>query len=1286
MKIKCRDSYKVAKDNIDGLKRQLDDLFKQVGGTKSPAKDVLNILQKVIDLQEMDVITNTERDGAKIKRLEKRQKETDRDLAEMKKEFSGSVEIFERPVSKRSVETSKSDTATLTPLYELKKYLEDKLKQQGEQGGIVNQVLQIVKLQIDAMELKTRLSGKYKTQMQIDATISKLKYRNGILSDLKEQREERRENIQKIDELIAALEKEILDLNAELSALKQAFPQLDGQTKDFDRKRTEVIDKIAQLKGNELISRILTLQFEFMEALITAQGQKKADDFKIADLQKELEKEQERALYLDSDNKSLRRKLYVQTEQCKDLMDLYMNAEAELEAQVNKISDLTSKTAVQIILLSFEIDQITKQIKASSSNDDLKRIRDEKLKELKAKKEELQKSDTSAEKILKVISQMEEIWKLQNKDPNNLNQISNLQKDLLKMITGLDDKMAVKPMLKILVLQSDVTWIKEMLKQVTTQAEMEKTGLQKALDDVERKLAEKNKELAAATGDISQLQKDIALLKKEVLTLKMQKQEVEQTAKEKIKDLEEKLILSKDALDKADKSLKDKDATLSQQVTKINNLLDEVKTLKQQVQEKESLVNSRIAELERDLMKKKEENAKIRDENKKLKENCADANDCSELQKKYNEMQTEYNDTISKLNSDVLQKVFFIKALIDEVEYLDKQISQGVPGNEGLKKELEEKKRELEEAKQKLKDEGSISAKTLDVLQLLTELWKLQENPTEQNSEKIQQLEAKLNGLLAELQTLGKNGLGLALKIISIKESMFRLKQAQGKMQEEYKREINGLKMQIEDKTKEISLLKANCDQSTQLKDRIKQLEKEAEESKQKLKKLQQESDFKIAALEKQIKTKDQQLANTEDKLQETNAENAALIKKLNNLNDDIKKITEEKNNALQKAKEEIAGLNEKLQRQENALAKQDQNLKEKDDTIAILKELRDNMKKELDRVKEKNEELETELKTKDQQLAKSEDKLKEINAINQALISKQEKHEKELKQITEEKNNLETKLQKEISDLKDTVDAQKQDLAKKDKKLQEKDKEVANLQKENDDIKAEIKQVNEKSNGVVKENEKLKKQLDETKQKVDELEKIIEEKKERPKEEWPSFDANTAHRRLILSQNEKEARTSLLARPVSNTPERYDTAIAVLAKDGYDSGKHYWEIGVVGRNCYVVGAAKSTAQRKGILTYGPSAGYWVVLKKRDGSLVAIADKQVQMNVHGTPTLIGVQVDFKNNEVTFYNADKKHVIYKFTGNALQGKIHPYIETCSDSDVNDPPLILTQVQSLDWLNK
>ncbi|KAL1280709.1 hypothetical protein QQF64_015309 [Cirrhinus molitorella] len=1273
MKIKCRDSYKVVKDNIDGLKNELDGLLKQVSTIQSPAKDVLNILQKVIELQELDAIINTERNATKIERLDKHQKEAEKDLEKLKTEFSGSVEIFDRAVSKISTEMLKSDKATSTPLNELKKYLEDKLKQQGEQDDVTKQVLQIVKLQIEAMELMTRISGKFKTQAQMDVITSKLEFKNALLSDLKEERQERSEHIQKIDMLIAELEKELLDLNAELSALKQTLVLLDEQINAFDGKRTEIMDKIGKLNGKDkIISKILKLQFEFMESLITAKGQMNADEFKIKDLQKELEKEQERVLYLDAANKSLRKKLFVQTEQCKDLMELYMNAEAELEGQVNKVSDKTSKAALQIILLGFEIDQLNKQIKASPSNDDLKRIRNEKLKELELKKEELKKIDTNAEKILKVIVQMEKIWKLQTEDPNNINEISNVQKNLLKLINELDDQMASKPMLKIIALQADVTWIREMLKTVTTRAEIEKAEIQKQLDDKNRLLNEKNKELAAATGDSSQLQKDITALKKEVSALQIEKDTAEKNAKQIIKDLQEKLKESNGALNDANNSLKDKNTMLSQQITKINNLLDEVRTLKQQVQEKESQMNSRIADLEKSLIEKEKENAKINAENKELEKNCKNTAQCPELEKKINEMQAEYNDTISKLNGDVLKKAFLIKNLIDEIEYLDKQVTQGFPE---LKGELEEKKIELEEAKQKLQAQGSVAAKTLDVLELLSEIGKLQENPSEENSKKIRNLEAKLNGLLAELQNSGEAGLGLALKIMSIKESMSKLKEAQEKIKEKYEKEINGLKDQIYNKEKEILLLQANCDQSDKLKDRIEKLEKELKESKEKMKTLQKESDDKIASLQKQIKTKDQQLANSEDQLQKTNAENANLIKQLNNLNGDIKKLTEEKKNALQVANKEIADLKEKLQKQENVLAEKDQILKEKDETIVILNKQQETVKGELEKVKNKNRDLEQDLKTKDQQLADTKAKLKEMNDENQDLIYKQKKLEKDVQKVTEEKNQL----QKNIVDLEKTLEAKKQELAKKDQQLQEKDKEVATLQKENADTMAELREEKNKLKDELKEKEKLKQELDETKKEIEQ----IQNEREPPKREWPTFDPKTAHCRLILSQDEKEARATLLPQSVPDIPERYDTAIAAVGKVGYESGKHYWEIGVTGRNCYVVGAAKASAQRKGILKYGPAVGYWVVQKNRGSKLFAISDSQVQLNTDA-PSIIGVQLDFKNNKVAFYNVEKRLEIFSFTGNVLQGKIYPYVETCSDT--SEPPLILKQAQSTDWLKQ
>ncbi|XP_051980961.1 myosin-10, partial [Xyrauchen texanus] len=827
----------------------------------------------------------------------------------MKTQFKRNADLFERAGSEIA-QALESNKGAESPLTDLKNYLEVKIKHTGDQGGILNEVLQIVVLQIKAMELLARESEKYNIQVQIEGTTSKLELKIIVLSDLKEEREQARVGIDKIDNLIAATEKEIMDLNAILSALKQTLVQLDVQTKEYDMKRKEIMSKIEKLKGkDELISRILRLQFEFIEALTTANAQIKALEFQKNDLQKKLEKEQERSAYLQANNRYLRIQLADRKEECEDMMNTYIQTEAELQKQINELSGSSSRNVLQIIVLGIEIDKIMKQIKASSSNNDLdlKQALDDKLKDLKDKKEELKKSDANSEKTLQVISQMEKIWKLQSEDPNNLDQIMDLQKNLLDLITKLNDNNPAKSMLKIMALQSDVTWIRQMLKTVYNQAEMQKIELQKKLSNKEDMLREKNKELAAATSDVSQLQTEIAVLKKEVSTLKMQIDKVQETAKQNIEDLEEQLKKSNQGLNDATKELNDKDAKIASQIMKINNLIDEIRVMKQQIQENEALVNARIAQLHDNLMKKEEENARIRDENKKLKKDLTETAKCSELQQKYDNMKAEYNNTVSKLSSTILQNVFIIKSLIDEVEALDRQITTGEPNSEELRKELEKKKQELEEAKQKLKAGGSVSAKTLDVLKLLTEIWNLQDDPTDKNLAKILILEAKLNPLLTELENSGEVGLELTLKMISIKESMTRLKKAQAKMQEEYTLEINGLKVEIGKKENEILVLKANCEQSAQLQEKIKQLEQEAIAMKQKCKKLQQESDHKIESLEKELKLKNRQLANTQDKLKETNAENAALIRRLTDLNDDLQKITEEKNQSLKEAQEKIS-------------------------------------------------------------------------------------------------------------------------------------------------------------------------------------------------------------------------------------------------------------------------------------------------------------------------------------------------------------------------------------------
>ncbi|KAA0719510.1 Zinc-binding protein A33 [Triplophysa tibetana] len=1024
MKIKCKDSFKIAKDNID----------------------VLVTLQKIIDLQELDVKLNRERDDTKTAKLEARQRESEKDLVDMMKEHSRNVQIVKRAA-----------------------------------------VLQIVKMQMAAMELMTQTSEKYKRQTQIDVINTKLQDRNDLLNYLKEDRRDAKDEEAKYgissnsstwkaslrdttdnrllaiiciscceftDKHIAAVETEIKGLNAEMSASKQTLLQLKDQNKDANARKKEIMDSIAKLKG--------------------------------------------------MDELNLRKQLFDRTQECTDMMEMYIN----------------------------------------------------------------------------------------------------LQKILLNLIAEIDDNDPTKPMLKIMALQSDVTWIIEMLKTVNDQIEKKKTDLQRKLKNTENLLNEKIKELEAGTSNSGQL------------------------------DLEEQLKQHAKELNDAAKELKEKDTKIAQQFLKINTLLDEMKDIKQQMQESEARVNARIAVyisivlfyklpqynnilafslgLQDNLMKKEEENARIQEENKKLKRDLKKTAECPELKEQYEskfcanlsvqthntgsvvkedswclfltEMQVKYNETVSELNSTVLQKVFIIKNLIDEVEYLDKKLIEEPSDSEAL-----------------------------TVLQLLTELWKRQENPTEENLAKIS-------------------------------------------------------------------------------KERIKQLEKEATESRNKAIKLQEEAKKKITSIQEQLTTKSKQLANAENKLQETSAKTADLskkisydinhlflkiqqllqnkffvsVKRLNNLNEDLKKVTEQKKDLLKKAQDEISELKKLSEDQRKAIIKQDVKLREKDKTISTVQRERGRVKNELEKQKKKSNELETQLKTNEQQLANTEGVLKKTKDENDALVLKQDELKDDLKILTDKKNNL----QEHVFSL---ALRREEDLVEKERKLKQKDEDLSTLQKECNNSKTELEK--EKNKYDKKEKPKPGKSMffqsgSDLQKKKDHSATVRPVKTEiflcvPTVSEWPRLDRKTAHRRLVLSEDEREARTALEPQPVPNNPERYDTAIAALGRDGFDGGRHYWEVEVAGRNCYVVGVARASAQRKGLIHYSPKGGYWVILKKRDGRHVALADTPVLLKIAET-TKIGVLVDFNSQIITFYDADKKRSVSQFTGIEFLETVYPYIESCSDS--------------------
>uniref|UniRef100_A0A4W5K0M7 Bloodthirsty-related gene family, member 30 n=1 Tax=Hucho hucho TaxID=62062 RepID=A0A4W5K0M7_9TELE len=169
-----------------------------------------------------------------------------------------------------------------------------------------------------------------------------------------------------------------------------------------------------------------------------------------------------------------------------------------------------------------------------------------------------------------------------------------------------------------------------------------------------------------------------------------------------------------------------------------------------------------------------------------------------------------------------------------------------------------------------------------------------------------------------------------------------------------------------------------------------------------------------------------------------------------------------------------------------------------------------------------------------------------------------------------------------------------------------------------------------------------------------------------------------TAYPFLILSDDRKQVKRGEKLQFYRNSTQRFDVWSCVLAKEGFNSGRHYWEVNVGENKDWKVGVVRESAQRKGLFDMSPNSGYyalwWGGTQLRALTIPALTKVKTSVRLRR----VGVFLDCEEGQVTFYNVKTGSEVYSFTVAEFSERMFPLLGT-GDREV--PLAFITQCVSM-----
>ncbi|KAL7875465.1 hypothetical protein AOLI_G00104280 [Acnodon oligacanthus] len=170
------------------------------------------------------------------------------------------------------------------------------------------------------------------------------------------------------------------------------------------------------------------------------------------------------------------------------------------------------------------------------------------------------------------------------------------------------------------------------------------------------------------------------------------------------------------------------------------------------------------------------------------------------------------------------------------------------------------------------------------------------------------------------------------------------------------------------------------------------------------------------------------------------------------------------------------------------------------------------------------------------------------------------------------------------------------------------------------------------------------------------------------------TLDPKTAYPKLVLSADGKRVWHGYARQKVPKNPERFDTSACVLGKEGFSSGRFYYEVQITGKTIWVLGVVRESVNRKGMISVSPENGYWAVHLRNETEFLALGSPPLILSPKHTPQKLGVFVDYEEGLVSFYDVESRSHIYSFTGQSFTEKLHPFFFPCNKGESSKPMII------------